>query len=93
MTKGFKRSPLLVQAAPSALVARGGLLLCLARMIHEDSHQNAGSDACGSLPVISARSHALRRNPLFAPRSNPMVRGSWFALLLFMAGLRMGGLR
>ena len=30
------------------------------RMIHEDSHQSAGLAACGSLQVISARSHALR---------------------------------
>ena len=39
----------------------------LTRVIHEDSHQNAGSAACGSLQVISARSHALRDSG----RANP----------------------
>ena len=37
-------------------------------MIHEDSYRNAGSAACGSLQVISARSHALRDSGRAKPR-------------------------
>ena len=50
--------------APAFLIDGAGLT----RMIHEDSHQNAGWAACGGLQVISAGSHALRDSGRAKPR-------------------------
>ena len=68
---GPDESPRLAPCGSRSFVAIQGRATrsgVLTRMIHEDSHQKAGSAACGSLPVICARSHALRDSGRAKPR-------------------------